>query len=379
MENSQYALVLTGEVLPGHAPETAWPALAAYFHTDVDKFNQQVLARAPVVIKQSEDLGKLQTLQAGAAAVGADVEICAPDGRPGLFVLLDSAPRGPVPRVYVEQRVEHGLWPADLMVAEVGSKTWLPYRATVAPTAAAVPVAEAVAPIDDDGETAPQVSALAPAAYPAPAIAGSAAILPPGAAIHAGFWRRCAAYLLDSIVLGVISSVLFEISFTASGSSGDIAALGAGALINTLLMLVIGWLYFALQESSAAQATLGKRALGIKVTDDEAGRIGFGRASGRFFAKGISGIILDIGFLMAGWTARKQALHDLMAGTLVVFRAVGPGQRLPDVRPPMPWYGWLVNILFLALCALGVIGFLMFGSTLARLAASGGLPVGDGF
>lgn len=379
MENSHYALVLTGDVLPGYAPETAWPALAAYFHADLDKFSQQVLARAPVVIKQSEDLGKLQTLQAGAASVGAEVEICAPDGRPGLFVLLDNAPRGPVPRVYVEQRVEHGLWPADLTVAEVGSKMWQPYRATIVPPAADVPAAVAGAPIGATDEAAPRVSALALVANPVPVIAGSASILPAGAAIHAGFWRRCAAYLLDSIVLGVISTALFEVAFRAFGSSGDIAALGAGALINTLLMLVIGWLYFALQESSAAQATLGKRAMGIKVTDDEAARIGFGRASGRFFAKGVSGIILDIGFLMAGWTARKQALHDMMAGTLVVFRAVAPGQRLPDVRPPMPWYGWLVNILFVACCALGVIGFVVFGSTLVRLATSGGLPVGGGF
>ena len=376
MENSDYALVLTGEVLPGYAPETVWPALAAYFRTDIDKFRQQVLARAPLEIKQSDDLGKLQTLQAGAAEVGAETDICAPDGRPGLFVLLDAAPRGPVPRVFVEERVEHGLWPAGLTVAEVGSKTWLPFRTAAAPQPVR-DLPDASTGLADDAVT--DTAPLALVEEPADAIAATPVILPPGAAIHAGFWRRCAAYLLDSIVLAVVSWIVFAISAMSFRSSGAITALTVGVFANTLVMLVIAWLYFALQECSAAQATLGKRALGIKVTDDEGSRISFSRASGRFFAKGISGIIFDIGFLMAGWTARKQALHDMMAGTLVVFRAVAPGQRLPDIRPAMPWYGWLVNILFIVCIALGVIGTVMFGSEIAHLAASGDLPIGGGF
>lgn len=71
-------------------------------------------------------------------------------------------------------------------------------------------------------------------------------------------------------------------------------------------------------ESSAKQATLGKMALGIVVTDLEGARIGFGRATGRYFAKILSGLILGIGFLMAAFTERKQGLHDIIAGTLVV-------------------------------------------------------------
>ena len=82
--------------------------------------------------------------------------------------------------------------------------------------------------------------------------------------------------------------------------------------------MVIHWLYFALQESSSAQATLGKRAVGIKVTNLEGQRIGFGQATGRFFGKIISGLTLLIGYMMAGFTDRKQALHDIIAGTLVV-------------------------------------------------------------
>ena len=85
-----------------------------------------------------------------------------------------------------------------------------------------------------------------------------------------------------------------------------------------LISAVLKWLYYALLESSSWQATLGKKALGLEVTDLEGRRISFGRASGRFFGKIISAIILYIGFLMAGFTEKKQALHDMMAGTLVI-------------------------------------------------------------
>ncbi len=66
-------------------------------------------------------------------------------------------------------------------------------------------------------------------------------------------------------------------------------------------------------------------------------------------------MILDIGYMLAGWTTRKQALHDMLAGTLVVFRDVQPGQPLPTVRPPMPWYGWLLNLVLVGGCVLGVL------------------------
>jgi uncharacterized RDD family membrane protein YckC len=70
-------------------------------------------------------------------------------------------------------------------------------------------------------------------------------------------------------------------------------------------------------ESSSKQATIGKLMLKIRVTNATGARIGFGRASGRYFAKFISGATLLIGYVMAGFTERKQALHDIIAGTLV--------------------------------------------------------------
>ena len=85
-----------------------------------------------------------------------------------------------------------------------------------------------------------------------------------------------------------------------------------------LVAVVVTWLYFALMESSARGATVGKLILGLRVVDDQGARISFLRATGRFFAKIISGIILLIGYIMAAFTDRKRALHDIIAGTLVV-------------------------------------------------------------
>jgi uncharacterized RDD family membrane protein YckC len=85
-----------------------------------------------------------------------------------------------------------------------------------------------------------------------------------------------------------------------------------------LINLVLGWVYAAAMESSDRQATLGKMAVGIKVTDMNGERISFGKATGRHFAKIISAIILLIGYIMAAFDSKKQALHDKMAGTLVL-------------------------------------------------------------
>ena len=114
---------------------------------------------------------------------------------------------------------------------------------------------------------------------------------------------RVGAYLLDILILliplGIVSLL---------------------PIVGIIFNIVGVWLYFALQESSERQATLGKRALNIYVTDMQGLRISFGHATGRHFAKIISGFILCIGYMMAGFTQNKQALHDIIAGTLVKRR-----------------------------------------------------------
>lgn len=94
------------------------------------------------------------------------------------------------------------------------------------------------------------------------------------------------------------------------------ALLGGGV---TFILMVFGsWLYEAFMESSSYQATLGKMIFGMKVTDLDGKRISFERATGRHFAKWLSTMILFIGYIMVGFTERKQGLHDLLAGTLVL-------------------------------------------------------------
>ncbi|WP_423824674.1 RDD family protein [Salinibacter ruber] len=82
--------------------------------------------------------------------------------------------------------------------------------------------------------------------------------------------------------------------------------------------MLAGWLYLAGFESSDYQATPGKLALGIKVSDLEERPVGLGRATGRHFGKILSTVVLFIGFIIAGMTEKKQALHDIMAGCLVI-------------------------------------------------------------
>jgi len=135
---------------------------------------------------------------------------------------------------------------------------------------------------------------------------------------YAGFWKRFGAAIIDGFILMAAGFIIggfigFVYGFTTGTSEG------AGTLGN-IVGIIIGWLYFAIMESSSKQGTLGKMALGIKVTDLSGNAISFGKATGRHFGKIISTIILLVGYLMVAFTAKKQGLHDMMAGCLVVNR-----------------------------------------------------------
>lgn len=147
--------------------------------------------------------------------------------------------------------------------------------------------------------------------------------------MYAGFWKRFAAYLIDYVLLTIVIYIIVILvgifagvgsAVAGNSSSGIMGAVTAFSGLSLFLVFLLPWLYYAIFESSAKQATLGKMALGIKVTGYDGGRISFGRATGRFFAKMISSLILLIGFIMAGFTEKKQALHDMMAQTLVVSK-----------------------------------------------------------
>ena len=140
---------------------------------------------------------------------------------------------------------------------------------------------------------------------------------------YAGCWRRFAAYFIDYILTTLISMfggfvIGFILGFAAAATGNQQVVETYGGIVGGVFGLIVAVVYYAAMESSATQATLGKMAMGIKVTDYDGRRISFGRALGRLLSKIVSGLILGIGFLMAAFTERKQALHDMMASTLVV-------------------------------------------------------------
>jgi len=171
-----------------------------------------------------------------------------------------------------------------------------------------------------------QATGAAPAGVPAggevPASGTPATDAP---ARYAGFWRRFWAFIVDGFILGVVM-MPFGIglwgTIAAIGQAGGdemetIAQIIAASMMAWMLRMLASLLYGALFESSAWQATPGKKLLGLRVTDLEGRRISFLRASGRAFGKWLSGLVLCIGYIMVAFTEKKQGLHDMLAGTVV--------------------------------------------------------------
>lgn len=174
-------------------------------------------------------------------------------------------------------------------------------------------------------------SVIAPA-YPAQPVLAQPLVAQP----YAGFWLRLVAYIIDAAILGLGFILLVGLAAAVVGAgfvrglgqdvsgAGNFLAPVAFAMIMTFVFAAIAasWIYYAWFESSQYQATPGKLALGLFVTDLAGRRVTFARASGRYFAKIITGLIpFFIGYIMAGFTEKKQALHDMIASCLVLRRA----------------------------------------------------------
>jgi uncharacterized RDD family membrane protein YckC len=130
---------------------------------------------------------------------------------------------------------------------------------------------------------------------------------------YGGFWIRLVAYIIDAVVLSVATAIVAAI-FGISLMTADPEHYPT---LN-LASFVIGWFYFALMESSERGATLGKMAMGLRVVTSDGQRLTFMNATGRYFAKIVSALILGIGFLMIAFTDKKRGLHDMIASTLVI-------------------------------------------------------------
>jgi uncharacterized RDD family membrane protein YckC len=187
-----------------------------------------------------------------------------------------------------------------------------------------------------------------PMGAPVAAYASGGAIAPPMGAVpmnyapmvpYAGFWLRAVAYLLDLLIVSIVALPVIIGLAVVTGLSAAVGAMGSNsqddpaAILATagfvmflclLILIMLGglWLYYALLESSNWQGTVGKKALGLIVTDLDGRRVSFARATGRFFSRLITGLVpLMIGYILAGITAKKQALHDMIAGTLVLRKS----------------------------------------------------------
>ena len=122
---------------------------------------------------------------------------------------------------------------------------------------------------------------------------------------YGGFWLRVSAAIIDGLIVSTAAGILTAVGLLFAG-------------FGFALYMVTGWLYEALMTSSERQATIGKMAVGLVVTDDDGERLTFPHATGRYFAKYLSWMTAGIGFVMVAFTERKQGLHDLVASTLVV-------------------------------------------------------------
>lgn len=154
--------------------------------------------------------------------------------------------------------------------------------------------------------------------------------------VYAGFWLRFVAYLIDALLMAAVFFPLGLVLGLAAGASGgdeNSPQLALANMLGNVLSIAAGWLYHSLLESSSWQGTIGKKVLGLRVTDLDGHRIGFGRATGRYFGTILSGMICFIGFIMVAFTEKQQALHDMLAGTLVV-RGAATGE--PNWEPPPP-------------------------------------------
>jgi len=132
---------------------------------------------------------------------------------------------------------------------------------------------------------------------------------------YAGFWIRLVALVIDCIIIVPLNNYI-------------LSYIGDGSILRILVPNMIWWVYTAGLTSSSLQATLGKKILGLKVVDLNGNQISFGKATGRFLASILSGLILGIGYLMVAFNPKKQGLHDQIAGTYVV-KNTPSGQEPP--------------------------------------------------
>lgn len=178
----------------------------------------------------------------------------------------------------------------------------------------------------------------------------------PAPTVFAGFWIRVGAYLIDYVILTIAGFIAMFLLGLALGIFAGVPSVGSGVGL-FLAWFLFPWLYAALFESGPRQATLGKQAVNLKVTDLGGNRISFGRATGRYFAEWITALTILIGYLMTAFTAKRQSLHDLIAGTVVVRADLTPA-AIAGAPPAGRRPAWQIALILLAalIPLVGILG-----------------------
>jgi uncharacterized RDD family membrane protein YckC len=195
---------------------------------------------------------------------------------------------------------------------------------------------------------------------------------------YAGFWTRIGAFIIDCVVIAVFIAVY---NLVTTIFSGQILALGpsprtesgyyATSFVILLIQMGLVVVYYAGFESSAWQATPGKLAAGIRVTKVDGERVSFLQAVARHIASGFSWILFSIGYLIQPFTQRRQTLHDLITGTVVVERNWAEWrQRTMVYAPPalvtpsLRYPGWAWFLVIVTTVAVAGSGGLIYGIAL---------------
>jgi uncharacterized RDD family membrane protein YckC len=311
---------------------------------------------------------------------------------------------GPVAARDLADLHEAGQLQPDTLVWHEGLPQWQPWRELMnhalneaagrtSPAVEAVPLsagvnpyamAEPQIPIAAVAHATPSLSAgvnpyalaepQSPYAPPRATLHNAGDYVAGGEVVYAGFWKRVAASIIDSVVLLVvilILAIVLGVFGAAAGVGANPDGISSASMISLglfYLFEIVGIaLYFAMMHASSMQATLGKMAVGIKVTDDDGQRISFWRGVGRYFAYLLSSLLLFIGYIMAAFTDRKRALHDMVCSTLVVDKwayTTHPERQREDLGT--------VTIVTLVLGALGAVAYIaLMAVVIAGLAAMG--------
>ena len=283
--------------------------------------------------------------------------------------------QGPVSAAQLAALHGSGQLRPETLVWRTGLDSWKPWREMMREVdlgAASPPPPPPPRPQAAGGAQNPVAAGASPYATPRSAVHDDRSVITGGHVVYAGFWKRVAASIIDGFVTMALSyAILIPMVMLTGGGwgmfIGEPDSGGAGILMFFwyLISLMVPLLYMSFMHSSANQATLGKMAVGIKVSRLDGERISFWRAFGRYFGYILSTMILFIGVIMVAFTERKQALHDMISDTLVVDKhafTAQPELQREELGAVTITVLVLAGLLFIGLFALIAIGIAALAS-----------------